>query len=252
MTYLRTRPPVEELEKLYQSYASNPGSHMALPKTVDQIRQSGLRRDEFMDDVIKYTGVPKGAVLDIGCGWGAFLMNCRDHGYAVQGVEICRQMADFGNSILGVPIQSKQVEDCGFGDERFRVVTMIHSLEHLPNPRGALDCIHRMLEPEGFVCGIVPNFGSFCSTSMGDAWNWLDPIVHYSQFTPQTLTKFLWSAGFDTHRLYTTTGDYNQKELEQQILRHNPRMSPEMMKQQIKTLGENKQGEEIRFYAKRI
>lgn len=69
--YLRTRLRPEVLYALYQNYAHE-GSHMRLPKTRQEIEQSGLRREEFVRLVLEFIE-PGGIWLDIGCGWGAML-----------------------------------------------------------------------------------------------------------------------------------------------------------------------------------
>lgn len=251
VTYLRTRPLVAELEKMYQAYASQPGSHMALPRTIEQVRTSGLRRDNFLSQVVEHAG-PPGRVLDIGSGWGAFLMNARSRGYEVDGVEICGEMADFATNIFGVVTRKKQMEECDFKDGSFKVVTMIHSLEHMPSQRRTLSHIHRIMKDDGYLCGIVPNFGSYCSEKMRDQWPWLDPHMHYAHFTPKTLNQVLWMHGFNVHRMYTTTGDFDRNILAAVIRQEKPKLSNEQLIDFTNQLDDEDRGEEIRFMAQRI
>jgi predicted SAM-dependent methyltransferase len=129
---------------------------------------------------------------------------------------------------------------------------MIHSLEHLPAQRRALGIIHRILKEDGFICGIVPNFGSFCSTQMEDEWPWLDPYVHYCHFTPEILTKTLWMHGFVVHRCYTATGDFDRKILTQQIMKKDPRMPHQAIDKHIANLENSGRGEELRWFAQKI
>lgn len=67
--YLRTRLRPEVLYALYQNYAHE-GSHMRLPKTRQEIEQSGLRREEFVRLVLEFIE-PGGIWLDhwlrLGC-----------------------------------------------------------------------------------------------------------------------------------------------------------------------------------------
>lgn len=244
LVYLRTRPSVAALEEHYQKYASNPGSHMKLPVTQAEILSSGLRRDYLLNEIVAYTGATRGRLLDIGCGWGAFLDNARRAGFQPFGIEICREMANFANTRLGIPVSTAQLEACCYDEGVFQVVTLIHAFEHLPNQRTALETIHRLLQPDGYLVGIVPNFDSFCSRKMGDAWPWLDPEMHYSHFTPESLAKAFWSCGFNALKLWTATGDFDREI----ILKRGALLTG----QNIQELEASGQGEELRFIAQRI
>jgi tRNA1(Val) A37 N6-methylase TrmN6 len=48
-----------------------------------------------MSDIIAFTGPERRHLLDVGSGYGAFLLNARDHGFQVNGVEVGKPMAEF-------------------------------------------------------------------------------------------------------------------------------------------------------------
>lgn len=250
LVYLRTRPTVAELTAQYATYASNVGSHMALPQRFDQLKTTGLRRDFLMADILAFTGSRRRRFLDIGSGWGAFLFNAREHGFQPNGIEICAEMADFATNYLGIPTEKKQPEDTDWSQGTFQVVSALHSLEHLPNQASALTYIHRILEPSGgLFCGIVPNYGSFCSESQRDTWEWLDPVMHVVQFTVETLTKHLWGHGFNVLKIYTDTGDFNRQIIINELRKKEPGISDAKAAVRISELNKAMKGEEIRFFS---
>jgi hypothetical protein len=255
VTYLRTRPTVRELEEWYQKYASNPGSHMKLPETLKQAKLSGLRRNDFMREVMEFVGSVKPdrgtSLLDIGCGWGAFLDNAKDIGFSVTGVGIFEEVESFVLNVLGIHVFEQQLEECPLGGP-YKAVTMIHSLEHLPNTARSLGLIHDILEEDGWVCGIVPNFASYCSQRMREKWPWLDQNVHYVHFTPETLPKVLHAFGFAVHRIYTVSGDFYPAMLMEQVFQGNPKCLGPALHSRIKQIEADGQGEEIHFFAQRI
>jgi ubiquinone/menaquinone biosynthesis C-methylase UbiE len=253
ITYLRTRPSVNELENYYQTYASNPGSHMRLPDTIQLALGSGLRREWLLSEILMHIGQPSGKrILDVGCGWGAFLSAARDRRMHVEGVEICKQMSDYANTRLNIKVQNCQVEEARLDQRSFDVVSLIHSLEHLPNQRTALGLFHDLLKDEGFVCGIVPNFNSYCSNALRDKWPWLDANVHYTHYTPETLSKTLWLFGFNVHKLYTASGDFYPDLLRQTVSAGHKGISGDALSRKIKEIEARDEGEEIRFVAQRI
>lgn len=254
ITYLRTRPSKDSMEARYQTYADGT-SHMRLPVTVEEIRTTGLRREYFMQELLTHlpdAGEAKGKLLDIGCGWGAFLANAREKGFEPVGVEICTKMANFANSVLGIKVYGQQLEDCTWTWGDMTAISIIHVLEHLPYQKTALETIHRLLKPNGIFCGIVPNYASFCSKALKDQWSWLDPEMHYVHFTPPTLRAVLEKYGFTVQSIYTHTGDFDLATIIEHVrLQNNLPMSSEEVATRIQALGSSGEGEEIRFFAKK-
>ena len=262
LVYLRTHPDEEQTLLYYQQYADD-HSHMRLPKNIDEIRSSGLRREYFMQELLKHASVTftsdaAGAValpklLDIGCGWGAFLANAREKGFVPYGVDVCHKAANFSATVLGIPTVCDELEDCLFTDAMFDVIVAIHTLEHLLNPADALNRIHRLLKPGGIFAGIVPNIGSFCSRIKKERWQWLDVNTHYVHFDPDSLRRTFERHGFEILNVYTHTGDYDQAEIKR-LLEDDAEttLDDDALNAALQTLWESGQGEEIRFFAKAL
>lgn len=248
--YLRTRMKKEAMEQLYQSYQDGE-SHLKIPETDALLKTSGLRRDYFLAEIMEFI-TPHGTILDIGCGWGAFLDNARSKGFIPQGVELTGKGVDFANKYLGISVAQNQFLDITFESNSIAVVTMLHVFEHLPEPYLALKKVFEILEPGGMFCGIVPNFDSYCSNAESNLWQWLDPDYHYVHYTPATLTKHLNSVGFVIERLYTVTGDYGAE-----AVRNAAKSSGTIFIDEtefniwLKNIEHNGQGEEIRFFARK-
>lgn len=249
LIYLRTRMTPSSMVHLYQSYADG-NSHMKCPERTADVASSGLRRQYFMDYLLKHVEMRRGHLLDIGCGWGAFMANARRNGFTTQGIEVCHKMADFGDSILGLDIRTEQLTDLELPDESCDVVVALHSLEHVPHLTPALETIRRILRPGGVFAGIVPNIGSFCSDRLKDNWKWLDPNYHYLYFTPESLAKVL--SRFEPVDMHTETGDYGPDDVHRQLLAASviPLSEDELALQRAQ-LNESMKGEEIRFLVRK-
>lgn len=241
LVYLRIRLDEKSMYELYQGYA-NESSHMRLPKTVEDIRNSGLRRQPFMEAMQHHAGQwrDNDKLLDVGCGWGAFLHNARDKGFEPWGVEITESCVEFARRVIGIPVILGGVEMCH--QEHFSVVTSIHSLEHLPNPAQALRNTYDKLKPGGWFCGIVPNFDSLCSRMMLEDWKWLDPDYHYTYWTPDVLRSTLTRFGFTDIQFSSTSGDYGTKE---------PEAAASLAGPPLRVINGLLQGEELWFFCRK-
>lgn len=249
LVYLRTRMTASSMVHLYQSYADG-ASHMRCPERTADIATSGLRRDYFLDYVLEHTQTREW-LLDLGCGWGAFMANARRRFAHVVGVEVCHKMADFGQTVLGLDIHTDQLVDRPWQVDFFDAVVAIHSLEHIPTLRRTVAEIHSMLKPGGIFAGIVPNIESFCSDRLTDDWKWLDPNYHYTHFSPDTLKRCL--SAFEIVDLRTATGDYGPEDVHKQILLTSPvPLSEDQLDAERAALNARMKGEELRFIARKI
>jgi glycosyltransferase involved in cell wall biosynthesis/Tfp pilus assembly protein PilF/SAM-dependent methyltransferase len=250
MVYLRTRKTVVAMRALYQSYADE-GSHMQLPKSQADAEGSGLKRDYFFQEILQFVK-PEGGILDVGCGWGAFLLNARKHGFSPRGIELTKACVNYANSQLQIPVIDTQLAETEIPPASLQVVTMNHVFEHLPDLRGSLKKIVDSLAPGGMFCGIVPNFASFCSETLGEDWYWLDPNYHYQHFTPATLRKILENSGFVVERIYTATGDYGAENVLKACQKADAKFNEETYFQtELKKFEAAGRGEEIRFFARK-
>lgn len=210
IVFLRTRPNLESLQEHYQTYADEQ-SHMRIPKTVAEINNPSLRRQYMMTRILRYAA--KGPLLDIGCGWGPFLLNARDNGFTPFGVEITRKAVEFARSPLCLPVAEDLQTMHGMAFHPFNAVVMNHTLEHMPEPRAVMEWIYTHLRPKGVFAGIVPNYASIPSVVLGEDWEWLDPTMHYVHFTPDTLAHWLYNTGFTVREIHTWHGDASPAQL---------------------------------------
>ena len=143
-------------------------------------------------------------LLDVGCGTGIYLQAMANLGWSVRGIEPDAGAAAQAAGRLGVHpdrIFVGRVEDADFLPETFDLVTMAHVLEHLHDPRGALERIHRWLRPGGMVRLWLPNFDSIESRVFRQLWFGLDVPRHLYHFGPRTIRAILESADFRVERV---------------------------------------------------
>jgi len=206
--YLRTRPTKETLYEIYQVYA-NDTSHMRLPVTIMEAKKHGLRREYFVNEAVSFLKKNEGIWLDIGCGWGALLLYVQELGFSPKGIEITKNCLDFATMQLDIPVSNTEFTDSSLAENSCRIISLVHVLEHLPNPKETLTKIFRCLEPGGIFCGIVPNIESLCSEVLREDWVWLDPTHHYVHYSRQSLKEKLMQTGFVIEKMYTSVGDYD-------------------------------------------
>lgn len=140
----------------------------------------------------------QGRVLDIGCAAGTFLGAMHALGnWDVCGVEINQEIARRTSQQYHFEVFAGTVEDAAFPDQHFDAVTLWDVLEHLHDPRHALQEIYRILKPGGVVVIRVPNLASWDAKFFGKDWIGWDAPRHLYVFTPKTLTQMIEKAGLE-------------------------------------------------------
>lgn len=138
-----------------------------------------------------------GAVLEIGCGPGWMLEEFQKRGWKAVGVErgderFRRERFSFllVDSIDHVP-----------PDERFDIVLMFQSLEHVHDPLGTLrECRRRMRQGARLIVS-VPNAASWQAKYFKADWFHLDVPRHLYHFTPESLSRCLTVCGFQVRSI---------------------------------------------------
>ena len=192
LRYTRPLPDAAEFEALYP-----PGYHTDnstrlwsrdFPRVVLERWVMWERRRDL-------AALPRGRVLDVGCGNGGFLVGLKARGWTVQGTDTSAPGCEVARS-RGIPDYHGDLARAGFPDGSFDAVTLWHVLEHVADPLAELAEIRRILRPGGRLVVQVPDADSLTLRLCGDRWFPFDVPRHLQHFTPRSLRETLERAGF--------------------------------------------------------
>lgn len=159
-----------------------------------------------------------GRILDVGCGRGIMLSCLRDVGWEATGTEVSDTAADHARERLGLQIYTDDLPELPFAKGHFDVVSMYHTLEHLLEPRRALESAHRLLRPGGLLVVAVPNVESLEAALAGPGWFHLDVPRHIVHFSTRTLRRLLEELGFRVRRIKRFSLEYGPYGMAQSLL----------------------------------
>jgi SAM-dependent methyltransferase len=142
-----------------------------------------------------------GRVLDIGCGRGVMLHKLKRKGWECYGSELSEALTQ-QLKVAGIQtFRELDVRNCHFPNSFFDVVSLWHSLEHLPAPCPTLDEIYRILKPNGIVVFAVPNLGGWLSQWTRQNWFGLDVPRHLFHYDRQSLPSLIESHKLSIERI---------------------------------------------------
>jgi SAM-dependent methyltransferase len=181
----------EEVKSIYKDYSIySQGNGIEQSVFLQKNGVGNLRSSVIIQNILSNHLLPdKGSLLDIGCGNGSFLEACSRvlPNWDFQGTEFNDRYKQKVESISGV--SAMHVGKLENVDGSFDVISMIHVLEHIPDPVSVLKNILPRLAPEGMLIVEVPD----CS---------LNPYMiivadHCSHFSPESLASVVGNAGFE-------------------------------------------------------
>jgi len=109
--------------------------------------------------------VPKGQLLDVGCGPGVFLGLAREAGWQVQGVELSRRHVEKARATLGIEPWQGDFLAAPLAPGSFEAVTMWDFLEHVLDPAAVLARARELLRPDGLLLVFTIDTSSLFNTA---------------------------------------------------------------------------------------
>jgi 2-polyprenyl-3-methyl-5-hydroxy-6-metoxy-1,4-benzoquinol methylase len=188
---LDPRPPADTMSRYYapETYARAEAADSEIGRRLDTLAA------HLADRAARLATAP-GEVLDVGCGDGRFLLAMRERGWRITGTETDPVAAGLARSRTGATVLEKPLEEMPLSNASFDLVTLLHVLEHVPDPRETLNACRALLRPGGALFVALPNAGSPEACLFGSAWYHLDLPRHLWGFTPSSLTRLAQEAGF--------------------------------------------------------
>lgn len=202
LVYLSPRPVQADLASAYPAEYFWNGFDVVPVEGVQDVLWNGWalqlvrRRIGYLRRAV---GERTGPVLDVGCGRGLFLRELQHAtGWEVCGVDLQEENVRFlADEHPDVGAQQADFLEWQGPSEGFAAVTMWHLLEHLHNPRGALQKARDLLAPGGVLVLGTQNFDAFSRRLMKETWTLNDVPRHLYHFTESTLRRHLQAEGFE-------------------------------------------------------
>jgi 2-polyprenyl-3-methyl-5-hydroxy-6-metoxy-1,4-benzoquinol methylase len=107
----------------------------------------------------KFIEGKSGRLLDVGCGLGYFVKKISSSpGWQAYGCEISKTAVEFAKDKLGLKnVFCGKIEESGFPEKFFDIITLWDVIEHIPKPDFVLSCLSKILKDDGLLFIHTPN-----------------------------------------------------------------------------------------------
>lgn len=193
LLFTAPRPSSEEIGRYYQSdnyYSHQENKKGFIPHVYETVKSFNIKRKVQ----IALSGLEKGRLLDIGCGVGDFLLNVKNAGWEITGIEPSKDAKKIAQERLGITLLDPS-DSHSLPDHFFDVITMWHVLEHVDDLKSQTSELKRLLKPSGRLIIALPNFQSFDSQYYNKYWAAWDVPRHLNHFSSDVIQSIFTSLG---------------------------------------------------------
>jgi len=155
---------------------------------------------QWYRDLQRYLPSTFTSAIDIGCAAGYFLDLLIKNGWRhVEGIELNTRMhAELRNRSIDV---SDTPLEQFIPVRRYHLITLFDVIEHLPDINNDFKKLSAMLDENGIIAIVTPDFASLQRKFFGKRWFQFKPREHIYYFTPRTLSLIADKHGFDVVHL---------------------------------------------------
>ncbi|MBI2620998.1 class I SAM-dependent methyltransferase [candidate division WWE3 bacterium] len=152
---------------------------------------------ERINTLRKYHG--GGTLLDIGCATGTFMKAARAS-WKVKGVDVS-EYAVLQAKKKDLDVFSGELEGSPYTNQKFDIVTLWDTIEHLGDPRKTLRQISKITTPGSVIALTTGDVESTTSRLCGKLWHLYNIPQHLTFFGKGTITKLLGEEGFEVKEI---------------------------------------------------
>jgi SAM-dependent methyltransferase len=209
LVYIDPAPTPKSLSEFYNSVYLTPDYRKvdgaSIPDPKREFYATFQVMEAHVDDIEAYK-TPPGRLLDVGCSYGAFLLEAATRGWSVTGVEPFADAAVFARDNTGMSVFQGEFLAVTLPSEYFDVITMYEVLEHVANPAAVLMKALEIARPGGILVITAPNADSPAALTCCGGWVGLKFPTHLQFFNFITTRNVLSAVGWEPLRIKSGGG----------------------------------------------
>jgi len=191
--YFDNLPSISDIMKLYDVYYHTHRPADLSEKGVSQMVENAHKASETnwqLHTLLKlHAGNGRMRILDVGCGFGRFLLEAKSAGADAVGCDLSPEAYGYANSRLGITVYQSELHLCSSSIGSVDAVVMRDFIEHANEPLIDIQAAVSILKPGGLLLLHTPNGGE-AGTNIERAKKWVGfrvDLEHLQYLSPRTI-----------------------------------------------------------------
>lgn len=205
LVYINPQPSKEYYDQFHQVDFLNNKSITKVEDRKFKLKGRNLEIKESIVSFLKEFLQDGQNILDIGCGFGVLLnLLKKNNNINVFGIELNNLEVEAAKEYFNLDLFHGSLEQFCLSVEnknKFDIIIMHHTFEHLPNPSEILEQIKELLKENGLLHIAVPNIMNIKSKPDN-----FFQIAHPFSYSPHSLQKILECKGFSVIKFNRNAG----------------------------------------------
>ena len=205
--YVAKLPPASEIKKLYDGYYHSHRPADLSEKNVSRMLANARRASQTDWQLHTLSqllgGMNNKRILDVGCGWGNFLLMAKAAGAKVAGCDLSPEACEFAKKRLDLTVHQSDLDSYSSAIGNIDAVVMRDFIEHPVIPLVDLQAAYNILNPGGLLLLYTPNGGN-AGTSLETGKNWVGfrvDLEHFQYLSSHTINWLARKFDLDVERL---------------------------------------------------
>ncbi len=135
-------------------------------------------------------------LFEVGCAYGFFLHAARGLFTSVRGIDVSADAVRHATTELGLDAVCGDLLTTDLADQRFDLVCLWDTIEHLARPRRHLEILAEHMPPGALIAVTTGDIASLNARLQKARWRLIHPPTHVHYFTRRSLTAMLDRCGF--------------------------------------------------------
>ncbi|MDP6495764.1 MAG: class I SAM-dependent methyltransferase, partial [Dehalococcoidia bacterium] len=127
-----------------------------------------------------------------------------EHGWTPYGVDVSPYATEYARRELGITVFTGTLDQVDLPPESLDLVTMLLTVEHLPDPKSVLRDLHKLVRPGGVLVNGTHDIEGLWPRVVGHRWRHFEMPEHVYLFSRRTLARMLSEVRFETFRVAET------------------------------------------------
>ncbi len=203
LRFLAVQPAREALGELYSAAYFERDFRCGRSDTDVYDEAMYREEDRGLLDAFERLRAP-GRLLEVGCAAGWLLRHAAERGWKVEGVELSETAVAHARA-LGLEVHRGELDDAALPGGAFDLVYMGDVLEHVPDCRGVLASVARVLRPGGVLYlrgpitthSLARRLALAAYGALGRTLVLNEPPYHLWEFTPRPLAALFRAVGLE-------------------------------------------------------